>query len=110
VREISLVGGGLDPVGSVGIRAELFVFKGSVSGWIDDSVGELRSEIRGMERGGDAACGLAARMRKGVVLVLRRIVGSSVLGGDRFLCGDFGTAAETSSVTGAVLVRDCWWN
>jgi hypothetical protein len=66
--------GGLDIVGSVGARAELFVFKGSAGGWIDDGVGaarkrfELRGEVRGAERGGDAGCGLAARMRKGVVL------------------------------------------
>ena len=48
VREISLgeastfIVGGLDPVGNVGAEAELFVFKGSASGWIDDGVGAVK--------------------------------------------------------------------
>jgi hypothetical protein len=33
----NFVVGGLDPVGSVGARAELFVFKGSAGEWIDDA-------------------------------------------------------------------------
>lgn len=106
-----------DPVSS--FRPELFVFRGSIGGWIDDGVGaprkmfELRSEIRGVECGGDAAYGLAAVTRTGDVLVLRRRVGNSVLGGGvcggSFLRGGFGTAAATSSVTGAMLICDCWW-
>ena len=52
-----------------------------------------------MKRGGDdAAYRLAARMRKGVVLVLCRRGGSSALGSGCFLRGGFGTAAATSSV------------
>jgi hypothetical protein len=51
----------------------------------------LRIEIRGVERGGDAACGLAVVTRTGVVLVLLRRANSSSLGGgfrgDRFLRG-----------------------
>jgi hypothetical protein len=82
----NFVGGGLEPVGSVGAGAELSVFKGSPGGWIDDGVGaverlELRSELCGVERGGDAAFWLAAGTRTGVVLVMRRRAGSSFLGG-----------------------------
>jgi hypothetical protein len=79
---------------------------------------ELRSEIRGVERGGDATCGLAMGAKIGVVLVLRRGVGSSCLSGGvrggrclgsgSCLHSSFGTAAATSSVTGAVLVCACW--
>jgi hypothetical protein len=84
----------------------------SAGGWIDDGVDEkleLRSEIHGVERSDDATFEMAARRRTGVVLVLRRIVGSSFLGGARFLRGGFDTVAATSSVTGAVLVCDYWW-
>jgi Na+/glutamate symporter len=67
-----------------------------------------------VERGLDAARGLAPRMRKGIALVLRHIVGSSVLSGSVlggcFLRGGFGTAAATSSAAGAMLACDCWWN
>jgi hypothetical protein len=103
---------------------ELFVYKGSDGGWIDDGAGavrnrfELRSEICGMERGGDAASRLPAGTRTGVVLAIRRRVGSSFLGGGvrggrylgggSFLLGGCGTAVVTSSDTGAVLVCDRW--
>jgi hypothetical protein len=64
-----------------------------------------------MERGGDASHGLAMVTRTCVVLMLLRRIDSSFLGagfrGDRFLRGDIGTAAATSSVPGAVLVCDC---
>ena len=38
---LNFVGGGLDPVASIGARAELFVFKGSAGGWIDEGVGAV---------------------------------------------------------------------
>jgi hypothetical protein len=48
---------------------------------------ELRSEIHGVERGGEVAYGLATVTRTGVVLVLRRRVGGSFLGGGgRYCC------------------------
>jgi hypothetical protein len=53
---------------------------------------------------------LATGTKMGVVVVLRRRAGSSFLGGGCFLRAGLGTAAATSSVTGAVLVCDCWWN
>ena len=41
----NFVGGGLDPIGSVGPGVDLFVFKGSAGGWIDDSVGAVRKSV-----------------------------------------------------------------
>jgi hypothetical protein len=146
VREIAFgeaadfVGAGLDPVGGVGARAELFVFKESTGGWIDDGVGAVRkrfddcSEIRGVERGDDAAVGLSAVTRSGAVRVGRRYGGGSVRGtgggflaggcfsvggsflggsgcgvGGSFLGGGFGLAEATARVTAAVLVCGyCW--
>jgi hypothetical protein len=93
VRETALgeaanfVGGGLDPVGGVGAGAKLCVFKGSASGWIDDTYFELRSEIYDVERGGEVTCELATVTKTGLVLVLRRRVGGSFLGvGGRCCC------------------------
>jgi hypothetical protein len=42
---------------------------------------DLLSEIHGVERGGEAACGLATVTKTGLVLVLRRRVGGSFFGG-----------------------------
>jgi hypothetical protein len=51
LREITLgeaadfVGGGLDPVGSIGAGAELFVLKRSAGGRIDDGVGTAKKRV-----------------------------------------------------------------
>ena len=75
---------------------------------------ELRSEICGMERGGDASCRLAAWTRTGVMLVIHRRVGSSFLGGGvrggrylgggSFLLGCCGSAAVIR-----VMPVWCWY-
>jgi hypothetical protein len=50
----NFVGGGLDPVGSVGAEAELFVFKGSAGDKIDDGVGAVE-KVRAAQR--SSRCG-----------------------------------------------------
>jgi hypothetical protein len=54
----------------------------------------MLSKIHGVERGGEAACGLAKVPKTGLSLVLRRRVGGSFLGGGgRYCCSHPGSGA-----------------